>query len=94
MSRYDTQEKLLRAREERHRYYAKTKPAKNSRKRWVEQEVIEVLIRNGSDEEVARRIGRSTQAVQSMRFKIKRDFNQLYNMFDDKTVEVIRMFMK
>lgn len=94
MSRYNTKEKLLRAREERKRYYAKTKPAKNHNKYWDETEVIEVLIRNGSDEEIARKIGRSTQAVQSMRHKIKKDFNCLYKMFDDKTIEVIKMFMK
>lgn len=94
MSRYNTEEKLIRAREVRRTYYAKTKPAKNHNKKWHENEVIEVLIRNGTDEEIAFRIGRSTQAVQSMRHKIKKDFNQLYSMFDDNTVEVIKIFMK
>lgn len=82
------------ARRRRKNYYARTKPAKNSRKRWTKYEVLMVLSRAKSDTEMARDLGRSTQAIQNMRHKIHKENTILFDLFDDNTINAIKKIME
>ena len=82
------------ARRRRKNYYARTKPAKNSRKRWSQYEVLMVLSRAKPDTEMARDLGRSTQAIQNMRCKIHRQNTVLFDLFDDNTINAIKKIME
>lgn len=57
--------------DQRLRYYRKTQNARNSYKRWSKQEVEMVLRHDISDTELSVKLGRSVQAIQLKRSRMK-----------------------
>lgn len=57
---------------QRQRYYSRYTYAKNHKKRWTEAEEIMVLSHRETDQELAKKLGRSIGAIQRKRGLIRR----------------------
>ena len=54
------------------RYYRKTAYAPNHNKRWRQREIYAVVLHGIPDSELSARIGRSTAAIQKVRWEVRR----------------------
>ena len=58
--------------DQRLRYYRKTQDAENSNQPWTLEEIEMVLEHSMHDNDLSKKIGRSVQAIQSKRSKLKK----------------------
>ncbi len=72
------------ARSQKRRYYGRTAYADNGGQAWTENEIDIVMKHEKPDREIASEIGRSVQAIQIMRCKIKKSLDNANDLYDNR----------